>query len=81
MKPLTIHCRACRRDVAARKVRVKTRAGWMWGAECVDCGVIHPTLAPGQAAASRGRRAARREVLRREAAGQLTLFPPAKGTT
>jgi hypothetical protein len=82
---LAIHCRACRREVQARKVQIHARGVWGWGAECADCGLVHPSLGPGQAAGGRRRRAARRRTLRAEAAGQLTLFsaanPTAKGKT
>jgi hypothetical protein len=82
---VTIHCRACRKEVQARKVQIHARGLWSWGAECSDCGLVHPTLGPGEASGGRRRRAARRRTLRAEAAGQLTLFSaanqPAKGKT
>lgn len=74
MKAGRIFCRVCGKSTEARKVQIHQRGGSSWGSECSVCGVVHPSLAPGQAYRRGRQRAISRENQALESAGQLNLF-------
>lgn len=74
MKAGRIWCRGCGKETEARKVQIKGRGGPTWGSECADCGLVHPTLAPGLAYRRGRQRSIKRATEALERGGQLNLF-------
>lgn len=74
MKAGRIYCLGCRKTTDARKVQIKARAGAVWGSECADCGLVHPSLAPGLAYRRGRQRSIKRATETLERGGQLNLF-------